>query len=160
MEQPRPIKRSKELMPLSREHHDGLLLVWKIKTGLSKAIEAKRIAGYVVFFYVSTLEAHFNLEEEFVFSLLPEDNVLRVKAESQHNEIKEMVSTLKLAYNKENLLQFADLLERHIRFEERELFNFIEQNAIPELLLIAAAAMDSHASSNKQYWNDEFWAKK
>ena len=146
-------------MPLSREHHDGLLLVWKIKTGLSKAIEAKRIADYVVFFYVSNLETHFKIEEKYVFSLLPEDNVLRVKAESQHNEIKEMVSTLKLAYNKENLLQFADLLERHIRFEERELFNFIEQNAVPELLLAATAATDKHASSNKQYWSDEFWAK-
>ena len=148
-------------MPLSREHHDGLLLVWKIKTGLSKAIGAKRIADYVVFFYVSNLEAHFKMEEEYVFPLLSEDNVLRVKAEFQHNEIREIVSTLKLAYNKENLLQFADLLERHIRFEERELFNFIEQNAVPELLLTAAAAaMDSHSSSNKQYWSDEFWAKK
>ena len=27
----KPIKRSKQLAPLSREHHDGLMYVWKIR---------------------------------------------------------------------------------------------------------------------------------
>ena len=35
MEEIKPLKRSKELAPLSREHHDGLLFAWKIKQGLA-----------------------------------------------------------------------------------------------------------------------------
>jgi len=158
MEQSKPIKRSKELMQLSREHHGGLLLVWKIKAGLSKAVEAKRIADYIVFFYVSNLQTHFKLEEDYVFSLLPADSALRIKAETQHKGINEMVSIFKMASDSDKLLQFADLLEEHIRFEERELFNYIEQNCAPELLL-RAAAMSDHTSNNKQNWNDEFWTK-
>ena len=33
-------KRHKALQNLSREHHHGLLLSWKIRTGLNKNIEA------------------------------------------------------------------------------------------------------------------------
>ena len=33
-----PIKRSEYLKPLSRDHHQGLLLCWKIRTGLKKGI--------------------------------------------------------------------------------------------------------------------------
>ena len=35
---PKPQKRHKALQPLSREHHHGLLLSWKIRTGFSKDI--------------------------------------------------------------------------------------------------------------------------
>ena len=38
MNQPKPIKRSKELVPLSKEHHEGLLFAWKIKQGLQNGI--------------------------------------------------------------------------------------------------------------------------
>ncbi|MBS1688558.1 MAG: hemerythrin domain-containing protein, partial [Bacteroidetes bacterium] len=122
-------------------------------------IEAKRIADYIVFFYASGLQAHFKLEEEYVFSLLPKNNELRVKAEAQHSKLKELVDILKLTYNADILLQFAELLEQHIRFEERELFNFIEVNASSELLLNAASAISNYARNDKANWNDEFWAK-
>ncbi|WP_241739476.1 hypothetical protein [Aestuariibaculum marinum] len=32
----KPLKRHKALQPLSREHHYGLLLTWKIRTGFKK----------------------------------------------------------------------------------------------------------------------------
>ena len=39
----KPIKRHKALQPLSRDHHHGLLLSWKIRAGFSKNIEPNRI---------------------------------------------------------------------------------------------------------------------
>ena len=42
----KPQKRHKALQPLSREHHHGLLLSWKIRAGFSKNIEPKRIKVY------------------------------------------------------------------------------------------------------------------
>ena len=41
-----PIKRSEFLKPISREHHHGLLLCWKIRAGLKKGIEPERIKLY------------------------------------------------------------------------------------------------------------------
>ena len=41
MEEIKPLKRSKELAPLSREHHDGLLFAWKIKQGLANGTPIK-----------------------------------------------------------------------------------------------------------------------
>ncbi len=47
METKKPQKRHIALQPLSREHHQGLLLSWKIRKGLSRKIEFDRIQNYV-----------------------------------------------------------------------------------------------------------------
>lgn len=44
---PKPIKRHTALKPLSREHHHGLLLSWKIREGLKRNIEIPRIKKYI-----------------------------------------------------------------------------------------------------------------
>jgi len=38
-----PIKRNEALKPLSRDHHHGLLLCWKIRQGIKLNIEPERI---------------------------------------------------------------------------------------------------------------------
>lgn len=37
------IKRTKALQPLSRDHHHGLLLCWKIRQGIKLNVEPERI---------------------------------------------------------------------------------------------------------------------
>ena len=58
MEQ-KPIKRRKELVPLSRDHHNGLLLCWKIRTGIRTEIDYTRISQYVLYFFEHDLKEHF-----------------------------------------------------------------------------------------------------
>src|SRR5690606_3210653 len=58
-----PIKRHKALQGVSREHHHGLLLCWKIRTGLAKNISPDRIKTYVDWFFDVYLRPHFELEE-------------------------------------------------------------------------------------------------
>ena len=94
MEDKKPIKRSEELVPLSRDHHSGLLLCWKIKTGVQKAISADRIANYVVFYYRSHLEEHFRQEEEYIFPLPGNEDPLIQKAVAEHHEIKGLITQL------------------------------------------------------------------
>src|SRR3569833_3853637 len=91
MSQTPPIKRSKELVSLSKEHHDGLLLCWKINSGLKKGNDPARNARYIVFFYVSDLCRHFIEEEKFIFPLLPAGNSLRTTAEEQHKMLRSMI---------------------------------------------------------------------
>ena len=46
-----PIKRHQAIVSFSKDHHFGLLLVWKIRQGLKKSIDPVRISNYVLFFF-------------------------------------------------------------------------------------------------------------
>lgn len=148
-----PIKRTKSLQPLSREHHHGLLLCWKIRTGLKKSIEIERIKNYTDWFFKNSLYAHFNIEEEFIFPLLGNDNELVKKALTDHRRLKRLFENT--TDIKKSLSLLEEELENHIRFEERILFNEIQKVASPhELEMI----MEIHSESSVyEDWGDEFW---
>ncbi|HEU4554928.1 MAG TPA: hemerythrin domain-containing protein [Chitinophaga sp.] len=133
MENHKPIKRSKAFVHFSKDHHFGLLLVWKIREDLSKGVSGKSINGYVQDFFSSHLEQHFAEEEKFIFSKLPKDDLLRVQAEEEHRNIRSLVKAIpQQVAGSELLASFADLLEAHIRFEERTLFNHLQAGMTPE----------------------------
>jgi len=64
MEEIKPIKRSKELAPLSREHHDGLLFAWKIKQGLANKTSIATLCSYTRWFWTNHMKPHFKDEEK------------------------------------------------------------------------------------------------
>src|SRR5690606_36276296 len=66
----KPIKRDENIQPFSREHHHGLLLSWKIKTGFKKNLELERIKRYTDWFYKNQLLPHFEAEEKYLFPIL------------------------------------------------------------------------------------------
>jgi hemerythrin-like domain-containing protein len=160
MEMRAPIKRSKELITLSREHHDGLLLCWKINSGLDKGIAAERIVSYVLNVYENNLDTHFTEEEQHVFTLLPAYNIYRLEAENEHKILRGMIKTLASTEDgKEQLLRdFALALQKHIRYEERVLFNLIEKEAGNTALHALGGHLSRLANSNTQ-WHDQFWLK-
>jgi hypothetical protein len=55
--------------------------------------------------------------------------------------------------------QFAKLLELHIRFDERELFNYIQNPILNDLLAEIGfkLTVDSRVADHK--WTDHFWVK-
>jgi iron-sulfur cluster repair protein YtfE (RIC family) len=99
MEKIGPIKRSKELTPLSGDHHDGLLLCWKINTGMAKKVETERIVSYVLFFYDTYLKKHFQLEEQYLFPILESNNRYRKDAEAHHVLLSKMIDNFRDAWN-------------------------------------------------------------
>ena len=123
------MKRHEALVQLSRDHHYGLLANWKIKKGLSKNIETDRIARYVSKFYEEHLKEHFQEEEELVFPLLGNENPLIQKALKEHQEIHQLAA--KGFQDAEALQKFGELLEQHTRFEERQIFQEV-QDKVPE----------------------------
>lgn len=128
----KPLKRHSVLQPLSREHHHGLQLCWKIRTGFKKEIETLRIRNYVVWFYENHLLPHFMIEEKYIFPILGNDNDLIKRALSEHRKIKRLVLSETELYKSLNSLE--EVLESHIRFEERILFNEIQSVATNEQL--------------------------
>ncbi|MFC0771336.1 hemerythrin domain-containing protein [Terrimonas alba] len=153
-----PIKRLQALVSFSRDHHFGLLLVWKIKQGLANAIAPERISNYVLYFFEEDLQPHFTEEEQTLFPKLPVDNVLRQRAEKEHAVIYDMINQLRNDRRSETLLlQFAETLRDHIRFEERELFASIQQTLSDAELEMIATHVDNRGNKVDAQWQDVFW---
>lgn len=150
-----PIKRHESLQPFSREHHHGLLLCWKIKEGLKLEIEPERIKRYVDWFWNHHLQQHFAAEENFIFPILPPDDELILRALAEHKELKNLFE--KDEDLLQTLSQIEKLLTAHIRFEERILFNKIQQTATPEQMKLVEA---HHKEAGEDDWEDAFWLRK
>ncbi|MCK6649465.1 MAG: hemerythrin domain-containing protein [Bacteroidia bacterium] len=158
MEIKKPIKRSAAIVEFSKDHHFALLLVWKIKEGLKRSIDSKRISKYVIHFFDIDLIHHFADEEKFLFSKLPSNNPLRIQAEEEHKNIKQMVDELKQNSENQDLLKsFAEALEKHIRFEERELFNHLQENVSDNVLKEIASSVKPREHEADGSWDDPFW---
>jgi hemerythrin-like domain-containing protein len=159
MELRKPIKRSSEIAPLSREHHDGLLLCWKIRSGIKNELDAGRITGYVLFYWETHLKAHFLDEEKYLFPLLSADHPKLAQAIREHGELVQQINNLQKTQTYSALSKFADELEAHIRFEERDLFNVIEQLADNVQLKKAGAQVAKRMHTTQHTWTDNFWEK-
>ncbi|MDX1759623.1 MAG: hemerythrin domain-containing protein [Arenibacter algicola] len=149
----KPIKRHKAIQPLSREHHQGLLLSWKIRTGLSKGVSTDRIKTYADWFYKTYLIPHFEEEEKHLFPILGNDHILVKKAIAQHRRLDRLFkSTSEL---KKSLNHIEEELEQHIRFEERVLFNEIQKVGTEQQLQFIL----EHHNQTKFLENttDRFW---
>lgn len=150
---PKPQKRHKALQPLSRDHHHGLLLSWKIRTGLNNSVDPERIWSYSLWFYRTHLIPHFELEEKHFFPLLGTENNLVKEALSQHERLHLL---FKEPGNKaSSLSQIEKELERHIRFEERNLFPEIQKKATESQLQMLEKI--HHQDDFQDKLDDEFW---
>jgi hypothetical protein len=147
------IKRHHALKEYSKDHHQALLLCWKIQVGFSKGISTDRIKTYTNWFYENHILAHFKKEEKYMFPVLGKENELVIQALEEHKILLEFFTdTIQIEYS---LKQIQILLKNHIRFEERILFNEIQSAAIPEELEIIEKF---HSNEKfKDNLNDVFW---
>jgi hemerythrin-like domain-containing protein len=125
------------LVPLSHDHHRGLALALKCRKqalGQIKPMGAKGLrerAKEVQEFYSTQLIGHFRAEEEVLFplirSLVLESERMIAQLITEHQQIRSIVAQLDGATGLGKVLfDLSDLLERHIRREERELFPLFE----------------------------------
>ena len=152
----KPLKRIEELQDLSRDHHQGLLLCWKIRTGFQNEIETERMMTYVKWFWENYLEEHFKIEEKAVFPVLDSENKLVKTALADHRRIKRLIENEGDLTKRLNSVE--EVLEKHIRFEERVLFNEIQKIAtIEELKQIQEI---HHQQKFIENTSDTFWVDK
>lgn len=152
-----PIKRSEHLVRLSREHHSGLLFCWKIRQGLKKNANTERIRKYVEYFWQHDLADHFREEEDILFAPKKDDDKVK-KALQEHVEIKALIDSVTKNNAPEPglLTSLADAVDNHIRYEERELFPYLETAFTPEQLIRIGEQLNAAPSSDDNY-TDEFW---
>jgi hemerythrin-like domain-containing protein len=160
-----PIRRARELQPLSRDHHDGLLFVWKIRQGLKIGVDTARIGRYINWYWENHLCRHFLLEENTLVPLMPGDRLLK-KMKLEHNDIRNILNKVALEPFPDDIGKLAGMIEQHIRFEERELFQYLREHLSAVELSGLLAKFEEGPEENSctrtptSKWYDEFWVNK
>lgn len=149
------MKRNENIIPLSHDHHFGLLCCWKIRQGLNKEVELSRIQKYVDYFWNLHLKEHFKEEEEILFPYLKDEFSTRVAKE--HQDLEDLFNEISKDLSIQNLEAFANLLDNHIRFEERQWFPHLEENLTENQLLEIGKTLAEVHSDEKDNFEDEFW---
>jgi hemerythrin-like domain-containing protein len=128
-----PEKRDPSLVPLSHDHHHGLVRVFRIRQALLAGKDLEREAVVTCDFFARDLAPHFRAEEEILVPVLRESGAVGAHALSrlvdEHRTLERLVP--ELSRGVAALRDFADLLERHIRREEREIFPAYELRVLP-----------------------------
>lgn len=139
------MKRHNSFVPLSREHHESLLLAVRLQQGRRALLrlwshDPHWQAQFVVKYFDDELAAHFDEEETVVFPAVwtfLTDNTIIERLKVDHTEMREMVDFLRDPLEKKlecTLTRFGQLLESHIRMEEREFFPACE-GVVPQDIL-------------------------
>jgi hypothetical protein len=143
----RPMKRSEALSPLSRDHHQALVAAQRLRRGG----EPGELASGFRAFWDEQGSPHFRIEEEVLLPLWASlgtadpGHVRRIAEE--HLEIRRMALELERDPDPELLRRLGELLQAHVRFEERELFPAIEADlGEAELAELAAAVVEAESA--------------
>ena len=148
-----PIKRHSSLKNLSREHHDGLIFSLRLGKGIKNNVARERLEDYAKWFWKNHLTDHFKMEEQHLFPMIASRHPLIKKAIAQHRQLEGYFDQDSLSTT--DLQIVADLVKRHIRLEERELFQYIQENVDESALAKFAEIHDVQQAC--PVWEDEFW---
>ena len=134
------MRRDPSLIPLSRQHHNGLALGVLTRRGLredSSDSNVAKLARRAVDRYELELANHFEIEEQILFPAVERHlGPLPLVAEltAQHRQVEHLIGQLRETPTVALLEQVCDLLAQHIRREEHELFE-MAQSALPASVL-------------------------
>jgi len=141
------MKRHPSLIPLSRFHRSVLFLALVCKKnapsvkGYPQDLEGKR--DYAIAFFQEQLKAHMQLEEESLFPQVKgksaEIDELMKELCAEHRQLESLIAALPDSTDlSDGLDEFGQLLEKHVRKEERQFFQRIQDTlSVEELLQLA-----------------------
>ena len=136
------MKRHKSLIPLSQDHHHGLMLAQLIKRGAPEykglPTDTDGKIKYTRESWENELKIHFLNEENILFPSVKGKNIeideLIDNLLTEHREIEKMIAKLEVNNeSEEKLNELGEKLENHIRKEERILFQQLQISCIDEL---------------------------
>jgi hemerythrin-like domain-containing protein len=138
------MKRHEALVPLSWDHHHGLVLALRIERELPGASDERLASLYsgIIAFWVRGLLPHFRVESECLLARLvshiPEDDSRVRRLHDDHLGITNLVVRMRdTADSKERralIGAFGVRLKEHIRWEESVLFTTVEETLQPDEL--------------------------
>ncbi|HSD22807.1 MAG TPA: hemerythrin domain-containing protein [Solirubrobacterales bacterium] len=122
------MKRSAALKPLSRDHHQALVAAQRLRRAESVA----EAAPLFLEFWDEHGRNHFQVEEEVLLPTWaehgPHDHPAVVRVLTDHVAIRRDAARVRGGEaSLEDLHELGGRLDRHVRFEEKELFPLIER---------------------------------
>jgi hemerythrin-like domain-containing protein len=150
------LKRSIQLQPLSREHHEGLLFVSQIRQGLLNDTRIDKLQKHVRWFWKQHVRPHFFQEEKILLPYLPADHPLAKKLKDDHTEIRELMLSIDRDVDHYDITSLTNLIERHICWEEREFFQYLESTLSVTQLENIYEELNNHPVSCTVEWKDVF----
>jgi len=139
------MKRSAELAPLSRDHHQALEVALRLRRVTEGNLEDT--AGHFLVFWRRQGEHHFAIEERLVLPALSHDDaewaeaIQRVREE--HAQIRARAAELTRAPSVLRARRLGELLGAHVRYEERQLFPLLEERLARDALVALGGALMS-----------------
>lgn len=138
------MKRVPELRDLSDDHHTGLVLARRCReAGRSDSeLSPDTVWNQVLETFVCHLEPHFQIEEQHLLPGL--EAIGEASLASQVREDHEALRALRDAevVDRSLLARFGELLEAHIRYEERQVFEPTQHRVSVEVLKAIESACE------------------
>lgn len=145
------LRRDPALVELSRDHHHALVQALALRRAAAavEAGEAAPTATAFLDFAASDLEGHFADEESELLpradAVAPEESA---RVRSEHEEMRAGIARLKAALaasaDARGLLGgLGDLLHDHVRYEERALFERVQERLSAQQLAELGQAIDA-----------------
>ncbi len=154
------MKRHEHLQPLSRQHHNGLMAVLLLEKGLTRHAGPEQLRDFINWLFAEDLDLHFRLEEEHLVPLMqqhPETEALAYRLLDEHQLLQDLRYQIAASPDTGIIRAFADLLEKHIRFEERVAFPAGEQYLSAEEMEQLGAVLRNHDDKNCMSYPVKFW---
>jgi hemerythrin-like domain-containing protein len=130
------MKRATELRNLSSDHHRALVFAKKAKAAASEENSTiSDIWQEIEHYYSTELKNHFHIEETYIGSQLESLGKTELVEQlfREHKAIRDFFKS-DSSRTADDLKCFGKLLEQHVRFEERELFNVAQASLSHEAL--------------------------
>jgi hemerythrin-like domain-containing protein len=154
------MKRDTHLQPLSRQHHNALMAVLLLKKGVQKKADVQVMQDFILTVWNDELQPHFEAEEKWLAAGSQHPNLLSLHQRmlQEHELIRKYIDQFNRTLTSHQTVQaYYELLEQHVRFEEREYFPALEQNlSVNELQSIGTHLLDKPGQSCAQF-PVKFW---
>ena len=139
--------RDPSLIPLSHQHHDGLALCVLVRRSLaadSSPENLLKLAKRAIDRYELELVNHFEIEEQVLFPACGPMPLI-VELLAQHRAIESFIAQLRTTPSVTLLEEFCELLSRHIRLEENDLFEQAQRALTRDVLDRIGSEIDRRA---------------
>ena len=103
---------------------------------------------------------HFYQEEKLLIPLMPPLHPLSKRLKEDHEGIRELILSLGRDVERHDLTRLANQIDVHIRFEEREFFQYLEEHLSAQQLSEVYVQLEQHPVACKEEWEDQFWVNK
>ena len=147
--------RCRQLVPLSQEHEDGLLFVKRIREYMG-SVSIERLCQYTRWYWKTHIRPHFFQEEKILLPYLPLSHPWATKLQEDHANIRDLILSLDRMADLQSFKTLCNVIETHIRFEERQVFAYLEQTLSGKELNNILIQLKDHPVAADE-WKDTFW---